>query len=65
MNGRDCPACAERYPLQHGLHSLPDGDAMPCSAQPRLSRRPTVKERRMEILKRAARLGLRIVREAS
>jgi hypothetical protein len=32
MNRRACPACADRYPLQNGIHELPNGAATPCAS---------------------------------
>jgi hypothetical protein len=35
MTLRNCPACTERFPLQHGEHHLPDGSAMACAGRGR------------------------------
>jgi hypothetical protein len=41
MNRRGCPACAERYPLQHGRHHLPDGSTTACASQRQICARET------------------------
>lgn len=30
MNRRCCPGCLDRYPLQNGMHTGPNGEQFPC-----------------------------------